>query len=207
MQYFEARYYDNGIGRFNSIDRVFWEVGYSERGIDFLFDPQLQNSYAFSKNNPLVYTDHNGENPILRTVGKGLGSGVKFIFKQAVKQVVKQTVKKTKKVITKSIQESLKKGSSKIVNRSSIKMPGKVINILNKIRNNGGKAPDGYVGGRIFKNKEGVLPKNTTYKEYDVNPYIKGQNRGSERLVIDAKGNSYFTKDHYKTFIKIITKK
>jgi RHS repeat-associated protein len=27
LQYFEARYYDNNIGRFRSIDRVFWEVG------------------------------------------------------------------------------------------------------------------------------------------------------------------------------------
>ncbi|MCP4523702.1 MAG: hypothetical protein GY828_05825 [Candidatus Gracilibacteria bacterium] len=32
LQYFEARYYDNGIGRFNSIDRVFWSMNNNSYG-------------------------------------------------------------------------------------------------------------------------------------------------------------------------------
>ncbi len=61
LDYFEARYYDNGIRRFNSIDRVFWEVGYSKRGERLLLDPQQLNSYHYARNNPLVYTDKSWE--------------------------------------------------------------------------------------------------------------------------------------------------
>ena len=74
-----------------------------------------------------------------------------------------------------------------------------------------GKAPYGYKGGGHFKNdqnridqqplrtttKEGTL---ITYREYDVNPHIKGVNRGAERLVIGSDGLSYKTVNHYLTF-------
>jgi len=69
LQYFEARYYDNDIGRFRSIDRVFWEVGDTKRANLFLLDPQLFNSYSYARNNPLVYVDPNGESPIAWDVG------------------------------------------------------------------------------------------------------------------------------------------
>lgn len=65
-----------------------------------------------------------------------------------------------------------------------------------------GKAPQGYVGGTVFQNRERLLPVNNTYKEYDVNPKVNGQNRGPERIVISADWNRYYTGDHYKTFIK-----
>jgi guanyl-specific ribonuclease Sa len=35
------------------------------------------------------------------------------------------------------------------------------------------------------------------YKEYDVNPYQKGVNRGTERIVIGSDGKAYYTNDHY----------
>lgn len=57
MQYFEARYYDNGIGRFNSIDRVFWEVWNTNRWIEVLQFPQKINAYTYSINNPTTYND------------------------------------------------------------------------------------------------------------------------------------------------------
>lgn len=72
-----------------------------------------------------------------------------------------------------------------------------------------GKAPEGYEGGKIFKNKEGLLPefdkngKPITYKEFDVNPKIDGQNRGVERLVIGSDGSAWMTDDHYKSFIPL----
>jgi guanyl-specific ribonuclease Sa len=40
------------------------------------------------------------------------------------------------------------------------------------------------------------------YKEYDVNPYQKGVNRGAERVVIGSDGSKYYTNDHYKSFNK-----
>ncbi|MCX6206172.1 MAG: hypothetical protein NTZ19_07970, partial [Bacteroidetes bacterium] len=76
-----------------------------------------------------------------------------------------------------------------------------------------GAAQPGYRGGRTFSNdgREGgqVLPQRDasgnliTYKEYDVNPYVQGQNRGSERVVIGNNGKSYYTNSHYSTFTEI----
>ena len=42
-----------------------------------------------------------------------------------------------------------------------------------------------------------------TYKEYDVNLFVKGVNRGAERLVVGSDGRTYYTDDHYTTFVLI----
>jgi hypothetical protein len=73
--------------------------------------------------------------------------------------------------------------------------------------------PAGYRGGGVFNNQgrngEYVLPKTDsqgnpiTYKEYDVNPYTPGVNRGPERLVIGSDGRAYSTADHYKTYAPV----
>ena len=65
-----------------------------------------------------------------------------------------------------------------------------------------GRAPQGYVGGTVFQNREGLLPQGTAYKEYDVNPKVSGQNRGAERIVIGSDGSRYYTGDHYASFTK-----
>lgn len=71
---------------------------------------------------------------------------------------------------------------------------------------NGGAAPPGYVGGGTFYNNEGLLPSTDaegnpiTYREYDTNPYQKGVNRGTERLVVGSNGSAYYTNDHYQSF-------
>ena len=59
--YFEARYYDNGNGRFRSIDRMFWEIWNTQRGIENMYQPQNLNAYSYVTNNPLIYTDPDGE--------------------------------------------------------------------------------------------------------------------------------------------------
>jgi hypothetical protein len=77
--------------------------------------------------------------------------------------------------------------------------------VLNTIRATG-KAPEGFKGGQVFKNKEGLLPtldksgKSITYREWDVNPLKKGVDRGAERIVTGSDGRVYYTTDHYKTF-------
>ncbi|HHW36088.1 MAG TPA: hypothetical protein GXX18_02115 [Bacillales bacterium] len=90
---------------------------------------------------------------------------------------------------------------------SKVKVPQKANDVLDEIIKKNGTPPKGYKGGKPFKNsgKNGgqVLPKNTTYKEYDVNPKVKGQDRGAERLVIGEDGSAWYTNDHYKTFIRI----
>ncbi len=58
---FEARYYANGIWRFRSLDRVFWEIWESKNWVTSLYIPQLQNSYSYVWNNPIKYTDKSWE--------------------------------------------------------------------------------------------------------------------------------------------------
>ncbi len=88
------------------------------------------------------------------------------------------------------------------------KVPGYVLDVLQFIRRNG-HSPEGYVGGREFQNKEKQLPakdsdnKRIRYSEWDVHPKEKGQSRGPERLVTGSDHSAYFTRDHYKTFLKI----
>jgi guanyl-specific ribonuclease Sa len=35
-----------------------------------------------------------------------------------------------------------------------------------------------------------------------VDPYIKGLDRGGERLVTGSDGSAYYTTDHYDTFVR-----
>lgn len=79
-------------------------------------------------------------------------------------------------------------------------VPQKVYDVLAAIQERRGKPLPGYVGGRVFENRERRLPKGR-YREYDVNPKIPGRNRGAERLVIERRtGKAYYTRDHYRTF-------
>jgi ribonuclease T1 len=96
--------------------------------------------------------------------------------------------------------------------KSDIKLPkgvpekvGKVLKYVDEHN----KPPEGYEGGRSFGNFEKLLPptddhdKKIRYREWDVNPHRQGVNRGAERLVTGSDGSAYYTKDHYKSFIKI----
>lgn len=89
----------------------------------------------------------------------------------------------------------------------------KAVDVVEYATKNNGAARSGYKGGGSFPNdgRGGgqVLPKADSngnpinYKEYDVNPYQKGVNRGSERVVIGSDSKAYYTNDHYKTFTQI----
>lgn len=88
------------------------------------------------------------------------------------------------------------------------KAPDYVLEVLSFVRKNR-EAPEGYVGGREFQNREKRLPakapdgKKIRYSEWDVHPKVKGQNRGPERLVTGSDHSAYYTRDHYKSFEKI----
>lgn len=90
---------------------------------------------------------------------------------------------------------------------SSAGIPGYALEVLEYIRENK-EAPNGYVGGRVFQNREGLLPKSSSsgakirYQEWDVHPRQEGKNRGAERLVTSDE-EAYFTSDHYRSFQKI----
>ena len=87
-------------------------------------------------------------------------------------------------------------------------VPQKARDIAAQVKSRNGAAPQGYRGGRTYRNipvNEGdqLLPEGVNYKEYDINPYVRGQNRGAERIVIGDDDSVWYTNDHYHTFIKV----
>ncbi len=87
-------------------------------------------------------------------------------------------------------------------------VPQKALEVLKYVRENE-KAMDGYVGGRVFGNREKLLPEQNEkgnpmqYQEWDVNPKTEGKNRGTQRLITSRNGRAWYTGDHYRSFIEI----
>lgn len=90
-------------------------------------------------------------------------------------------------------------------------VPQKAYLVLSFIKEKN-KAPDGYVGGRQFGNYEKHLPdrdaagNKISYREWDIQPKVEGQNRGSQRLVTGSDGRAWYTPDHYNSFIEVKSK-
>lgn len=79
----------------------------------------------------------------------------------------------------------------------------KAKDLLEAIQQHGGNALPGYIGGRVFQNRERRLPPGN-YREYDVNPKVRGRSRDAERIVIEQDtGRAYYTGNHYRTFIPL----
>ena len=82
-------------------------------------------------------------------------------------------------------------------------VPQKVYDLLKRLDERKGAPLPGYVGGRDFQNRERRLPRGS-YREYDVNPKIRGRGRDAERIVIEQRsGKAYYTGDHYRTFVPL----
>lgn len=91
------------------------------------------------------------------------------------------------------------------------KIPQKAKDALNKIH----KDPDAYLkdysGNYPFRDQPNKAkgetkipnPNATSYKEWDINPYKYGQNKGTERIVTGSDGSAWYTPDHYKTWYQI----
>jgi ribonuclease T1 len=58
--------------------------------------------------------------------------------------------------------------------------------------------------GSTFSNREARLPLNPRgyYREYTVKT-AGASNRGARRIVRGSKGETYYTRDHYETFVRI----
>lgn len=81
--------------------------------------------------------------------------------------------------------------------------PQKANDLLAQLQARHGKPLPGYAGGREFQNRERRLPPGR-YREYDVNPKIRGRSRDSERIVIEQDtGRAYYTGNHYRTFMPL----
>jgi guanyl-specific ribonuclease Sa len=87
-----------------------------------------------------------------------------------------------------------------------VAVPQTAEDTLDYVETHNGAAPPGYKGGTVFQNNDNILPNydssgaSITYKEYDINPYQKGVDRGGERVVVGSNGNVYYTNSHYATF-------
>lgn len=99
-------------------------------------------------------------------------------------------------------------GNDQVPNQENPAIPPKVYVVLAYIQDHH-HAMNGYEGGRVFQNREEVLPQtdssgnSITYQEWDVNPKIRGQNRGAERLVTGSDGRAWYTSNHYRTFTQV----
>ena len=81
--------------------------------------------------------------------------------------------------------------------------PDRVYELLEALQRRHGEPLSGYVGGKVFQNRERRLPRGR-YKEYDVNPRVPGRSRDAERLVIEQDtGKAYYSNDHYRTFVPL----
>ena len=104
--------------------------------------------------------------------------------------------------------ESPRSPSGENETQASASIPSKVYAVLKYIRANHHAMP-GYVGGRIFSNREERLPREDNagrpilYHEWDVNPKREGQNRGTERIITGSDDRAWYTNDHYQSFKEI----
>jgi len=100
--------------------------------------------------------------------------------------------------------DSLNQSGTYFKRKSGI--PAQAYIVLDYIKENNRTMP-GYVGGRLFYNRENNLPKTGSdtiiYREWDIYPKIKGRSRGPERLITGSNGSAYYTNNHYRTFTKI----
>jgi ribonuclease T1 len=88
-------------------------------------------------------------------------------------------------------------------NTSEPAAPKKAYDVLSRLQQRQGDPLPGFIGGREFQNREKRLPSGR-YREYDVNPKIRGRPRDAERIVIEqTTGKAYYTGDHYRTFIPL----
>jgi ribonuclease T1 len=77
-----------------------------------------------------------------------------------------------------------------------------VVRVLDLIAH-GGPFPN-QQDGVVFQNREGRLPSEPRgyYHEYTV-PTPGAHNRGARRIIRGAHGETYYTRDHYGTFVRI----
>lgn len=101
-----------------------------------------------------------------------------------------------------------KKPKANVLKNPSVSIPAEVDDVIKYAQSHNGAAQPGFKGNRVYKNEpiepwHQKLPDGTTYKEYDIYPNVKGQNRGGHRVVIGADGSIWYTNDHYITFTRI----
>ena len=98
---------------------------------------------------------------------------------------------------------SLAEGGQRRGHRSTTDIPQNAFECYKYVLNHHAP-PAGHIGGRVWHNREKKLPRSGNYHEFDVNPKVRGRNRGADRIIVDYDtGKGWYTADHYRTFISI----
>ena len=100
------------------------------------------------------------------------------------------------------VEESLFVVASCYYDVGSNYVPREAYDTYDYASSHNGSPRQGYKGGKTYENRNGKLPYDSTYKEYDIYPHVNGQSRGSERIVISNNNNAWYTRNHYKSFIQ-----
>lgn len=208
LNYMKARYQSGIVGRFISPDPVLTDAN----GGNF-------NRYWYANNNPMRFVDPDGR--IVETAWDAI-SIVYDVGKIGVGYITNNPVMVSEGAIDLGVDTvsllvpGMPAGGSKIARMgakqadevlSARKLPfndadrvTEVNKTLDRIES-GGPFPHAK-DGTVFKNKEGKLPKGD-YKEYTVDT-PGASNRGARRVVQETNsGKTYYTDDHYKSFIEI----
>ncbi|MBP5156172.1 MAG: ribonuclease [Clostridia bacterium] len=64
-------------------------------------------------------------------------------------------------------------------------------------------APGKSIGGDVFGNREGLLPKKSGRTWYECDIDYAGGSRGAKRICYSSDGLIYYTDDHYETFTEL----
>lgn len=220
LTYMQQRYYDPLCGCFLSVDPV---TAYTNGDMRFF------NRYVYAFNNPYRFTDPDGRQSWSNTGTANSWPAVQQACggSNSCEQEVAGNLAKTEAgMLSVAAGAGTAQGILRIFVQRGVReqvrqetkgyVPQKARDVVGHVKENNGAAPAGFKGGREFKNdgRAGgeTLPKTdsagnkTTYREYDVNPYQKGVDRGAERVITGSDGKNYYTADHYRTFQEIKAK-
>jgi len=204
LVYMQQRYYDSQLGRFISNDPV-------------KADPRTGsyfNRYKYANNNAYRFTDPDGrlDRELLQYRKEEINrewADDAFIDDGPITPLYPEMALPALRAV-KIVQQL--RGLLKPKSLVNI-VPQKAKDVIKYSNENGGAARAGYKGGKEFKNDSrgggATLPRKDSdgnaisYKEYDVNPYSRGTNRGAERVVTGSDGRSYYTADRYRTFQQV----
>jgi guanyl-specific ribonuclease Sa len=97
-----------------------------------------------------------------------------------------------------AVPQSAKTVANAVVTGVTPDTPVRIGRNTKKTHKLGGKV---YVGGDTYGNRSGDLTATSPYTEWDTQPYQAGTNRGTDRVVMGAKNEKYYTGNHYNDFV------